>query len=101
MPEDRIRSSNNLEYDTDKFRFIYTSIITPTTTFDYNMNTKALETLKIQPVNEHDASNYKTKRLWATSINGTRIDSQGQLWHEKVYFNLLSVSQIYVTYRHK
>ena len=75
MPEDsyRIRSSNNLEYDTDWFRFIYTSMTTPTTTFDYNMNTKTLETLKVQPVNEYNASNYKTKRMWATSIDGIQI----------------------------
>ena len=75
MPEDSydIWSNNNLEYDTDKFRFDYTSLVTPTTTFDYNVNTKTLDTLKVRPVDEYDASNYKTKRVWATAIDGTQI----------------------------
>ena len=75
MPESSydIWSSSNLEYDTDKFRFDYTSLVTPTTTFDYNVNTKELETKKIRPVNEYDATNYQTKRLWATALDGTQI----------------------------
>ena len=75
MPEDSydIWSNSNLEYDTDKFRFDYTSLVTPTTTFDYNVNTKTLDTLKVRPVDKYDASNYKTKRVWATAIDGTQI----------------------------
>eukprot|EP01084_Bolivina_argentea_P170426 295331_1 len=68
-----IWSSSNLEYDTNKFRFDYTSLNTPTTTYDYNVYTKQLETLKIRPVNEYDSNNYQTKRIWATAIDGTQI----------------------------
>ena len=82
MQEDSydIWDNSNLEYDTDKFRFDYTSIITPTTTFEYTLNTKTLKTLKVQPVNEYDVSNYKTKRLWATLIDGTQIPMSLMAW---------------------
>ena len=68
-----IWDSANLEYDTKSFRFKYTSLVTPTTTYEYDVNDKSLKTLKIKPVNEYDASNYQTKRIWATAIDGTQI----------------------------
>jgi len=66
-------SSSNLEYKTDTFRFDYTSLVTPTTTFDYDVKNKTLTSLKVRPVDEYDAKNYHTARVWATATDGTQV----------------------------
>jgi oligopeptidase B len=64
----------NLEYHTSKLRYHYTSLITPASTYDYNMETREKMLLKQQEVvggyNIHD---YKTERLFATATDGTKI----------------------------
>jgi len=66
--------SNNREYDTKVLRYSYQSMVTPSSVFDYDMNTRKA-TLKKQ--NEvpggFDKSNYKAERVFATASDGTRI----------------------------
>ena len=38
--------SYNPDFDTDKFRFVFSSLSTPSTVFEYNMTSKTKELLK-------------------------------------------------------
>lgn len=68
------RTSTNPEYDTDKLRFIYSSLVTPTSTYDYDMATKERELMKQEEVlGDFDSNNYDSKRLFATADDGTKI----------------------------
>jgi len=64
----------NLDFDTDIFRFSYTSLTTPVSTFDYNLTTKERKLLKQQEVlGGFDKNNYETKRIYATAMDGKKI----------------------------
>jgi oligopeptidase B len=66
--------STNLEFDTDLLRYGYTSLTTPTSTFDYNMKTKERKQLKQQEiVGGYNPADYQTERLWATAADGTAV----------------------------
>lgn len=67
--------STNPEFETDILRYGYTSMTTPNSTFDYNMNTREKELLKQQEVlgGKFDKDNYETKRLYATAEDGTEV----------------------------
>jgi oligopeptidase B len=67
-------SNVNLEFDTDIFRFSYTSLTTPNSTFDFNMKTKERKLLKQEEVlGGFDKNNYETHRIYATAMDGTKI----------------------------
>ncbi len=64
----------NLEYDTDALRLGYTSLVTPRSTFDYDVGTRALRLVKRDEVlGGYDPERYETSRLWATAPDGTRV----------------------------
>lgn len=66
--------SANPDFKTEWLRFSYTSLITPGSTFDYNMKSKERKLLKQQEVvGGYDASQYKSERLYATAADGTKI----------------------------
>lgn len=66
--------SGNSETDTKLLRFIYSSLTTPLTTFDYDLATKEKEIKKRQEVvGGHDPSLYETRRLSAPSRDGKQI----------------------------
>ena len=66
--------SGNPEYDTDNFRFGYTSMITPTSQYEQNLATGKRTLLKQQEVvGGYDKSQYVTERLFATAADGTKI----------------------------
>ncbi len=66
--------STNPEFETDILRYGYTSMTTPNSTYDYNMETREKELLKQQEViGEFDKNNYETKRLYATADDGSKI----------------------------
>lgn len=66
--------SVNPEFDTSLLRYSYTSLTTPNSTYDYNMESRE-KTLKKQQevVGGHDPSNYVTERLYAPSRDGKRV----------------------------
>ncbi|NQU87631.1 MAG: S9 family peptidase, partial [Mariniphaga sp.] len=69
-----VRISTNLEFDTDLFRFSYSSLTTPNSFFDYNLSTKERTLLKQEEVlGEFDKNNYETKRIYATASDGEKI----------------------------
>jgi oligopeptidase B len=66
--------SGSYEYDTDVIRFSYSSMTTPSQTYDYNMRTRERTLLKTQEVpSGHDASQYVTRRLMAPSYDGELV----------------------------
>ncbi|MFO7756227.1 MAG: S9 family peptidase [Bacteroidales bacterium] len=68
------RISVNEVPDSDVLRYTYTSLTTPSSTYDFNMKTREKELLKqTEVLGDFSADNYKSERLWATADDGTRI----------------------------
>ncbi len=64
----------NAEYDTKLLRFVYTSLVTPDSVFDYNMRTRARELKKQQVVlGGYDPAQYESERVYATAPDGVQI----------------------------
>ncbi len=64
----------NPELDTETLRYAYSSMTTPSSTFDYSMVSKEKELLKQQEVvGDFDPINYESKRLYATASDGTQV----------------------------
>ena len=66
--------STNAEFNTQTLRYGYTSMTTPNSTYDYDMNTKE-KTLKKQQevVGGHNPEDYVTERLWAKVRDGVEV----------------------------
>jgi oligopeptidase B len=63
-----------LEFDTDTIRFTYSSMRTPTRTYDYNMESRQRVLVKEQEVpSGHDPENYVTRRIFARARDGETI----------------------------
>jgi oligopeptidase B len=66
--------STNLDFDTEVLRFGYSSLTTPNSTFDYNMNLKTKELKKQQTVvGNFNKENYKSERIFATARDGKKV----------------------------
>lgn len=73
-PVYHLTSQPNPNFDTPLFRYAYTSLTTPVTVYDYNMETRQSTELKREPVlGGYDPTQYTTERLWATATDGTQI----------------------------
>jgi oligopeptidase B len=65
---------DNPEYDVDKLRIDYESMVTPDTVFDYYFSSNTLETLKVQEIpSGYDASQYVTERVMITARDGVKV----------------------------
>jgi len=65
---------NNPEFNTTKLRFNYTSLITPSSVFDYDMETNERELKKeTEVLGGYDRTQYKSEWLLATAPDGTQI----------------------------
>ena len=67
--------TSNLDFDTDILRYRYSSLTTPSSTYEINMSTKEQVLLKQQEVLDPNFSpdNYTSERLYATAEDGTQI----------------------------
>ena len=64
----------NPEFKTTEFRFSYSSMVTPSSVFDYNMATGKRELKKETKVlGDFDRTNYATERLMAIAVDGTKV----------------------------
>lgn len=64
----------NEEADAPELRLVYSSMVTPQTTFDYDVARSALISRKVQIIpSGYDPSQYETVRLYAPSRDGVRI----------------------------
>ncbi len=66
--------SVNRDFNTDLLRYTYSSLTTPTSTFDYNMKTGEKTLLKQdEVVGGYSSDDYFTERQWAKAQDGTMI----------------------------
>lgn len=73
-PAYRVNLGANPEFDTAMLRFEYTSMKTPLSIYDYEMNAQARTLLKQEEVlGGFNPDNYVTERLHATAADGTEI----------------------------
>jgi oligopeptidase B len=76
MPEETytLYTASNPSSATRTLRYVYTSLTTPATTYDFDMVTREQVVKKVQKVvGGYDPSRYVTRRLWATAPDGTQV----------------------------
>ena len=65
---------SNPNFDTDKFRYGYSSMNRPNTTFDYDLNADKSIKLKEQEIpGGFNADNYTVERIWAKAPDGKEV----------------------------
>ena len=66
--------STNAEFDTGVYRYNYSSMITPSSVYEYDFRTGKSTLLKQQEIpSGHDKAKYETRRLWATARDGVKV----------------------------
>ncbi|PNQ73103.1 oligopeptidase B [Hanstruepera neustonica] len=66
--------TSNLDFDTNILRYGYSSLTTPFSTYEYNMDTKEQVLLKQEAVlGGFNANDYTSERLESTATDGTKI----------------------------
>lgn len=64
----------NPDYNSSTLRYQFTSLVTPSSTIDYNMATRDKKLMKqAEVVGGYNAADYVTERLYATAKDGTKI----------------------------
>ncbi|MBO0827797.1 MAG: S9 family peptidase, partial [Streptosporangiales bacterium] len=64
----------NPEFDTSVFRYVYGSLVTPTSVYDYDIASGRHELKKRTPVlGDFDPDAYESAREWATASDGTSV----------------------------
>src|SRR6266571_4258476 len=94
-PAYNLSGEANPEWDTPTFRYVYESMTTPDTVYDYDMATRERVLLKRRPVlGDFDPAHYVTERRTAGAPDGTeepvslvyrqgsRLDGSAPLWLE-------------------
>lgn len=67
-------SGTNPEYDSDKLRYGYTSLTTPSSVYEHDLNSRADILLKQQEVvGTFNAADYTSERIWAPARDGQRV----------------------------
>lgn len=66
--------SGNPEFDLQGIRYSYASMITPSSTYEYDLKTGETKLLKQQEVlGGYDKTKYETQRVWATVRDGVKV----------------------------
>ncbi|MEF1300910.1 oligopeptidase B, partial [Vibrio owensii] len=66
--------TGNLELDNSKVRIYYSSLTTPGTYYDFDLNTGESEIMKQTPVlGDFDADNYQSERIMVTARDGKQV----------------------------
>jgi len=66
--------SVNPDFDSKTLRYVYSSMTTPRSTYDYNMVSREKELMKRDEVlGDFDPDDYESKRLWAEADDGRRV----------------------------
>ncbi len=65
--------AQNPEFETSTLRYIYSSLVTPVSTFDYDMDQRTRQLKKQQPVIGYKADDYTTERIFATATDGKKV----------------------------
>ena len=64
--------SNNINYESNFFSFVYSSLKTPPSIFSQDLYSKKKETVESKNL-KHQQNNYEIKRIFVSSRDGTRI----------------------------
>jgi oligopeptidase B len=72
-PAYTVEATGNAEAATRTLRFVYTSMTTPASTFDYDLGSRERVLRKRQPVPGYDPSLYVSERLMAQAGDGTEV----------------------------
>jgi oligopeptidase B len=73
-PTYEVDDDANAEFDTDRYRFRYQSLVTPASVFDYEMQGRTLTLLKrTEVLGGYDPMRYRSERIFATAPDGTRV----------------------------
>jgi oligopeptidase B len=65
---------NNPEYDTPVVRYNYASMVTPNSTYEFDLAKRTRELIKQQEIpSGHDKTKYETTRVWATARDGVKV----------------------------
>ena len=75
MPEPvyNVWTSTNLQFDTQTLRFGYTSLVTPSSIFDYDLDARTRVRRKQVVVKGYDASRFVCERIEAEAADGTKV----------------------------
>ena len=66
--------ANNPDFASKVLRYEYTSLVTPSSVFDYDLDTRERTLLKQQPVlGGYDPDVYASERLWALAPDGVEV----------------------------
>jgi len=63
----------NHEYEADSLHFTYNSLVTPQSTFSYDMRGRKRVLLKQQAVAGYDPAGYESKRIWVPARDGVQV----------------------------
>ena len=66
-------TSSNQHYDTGVLQYSYNSMVTPPSTFEYDMAAKTRALIKQQEVPGYESSSYESSRIWVTARDGTKV----------------------------
>jgi oligopeptidase B len=67
-------AGSNQDFNTTKYRYNYQSLVTPSSIYDYDMQSKTSTLLKQQEVlGGFDPANYRSERIWATAKDGVKV----------------------------
>jgi oligopeptidase B len=73
-PTYEVDEEHNAEFDTNRYRFRYQSLVTPASVFDYEMEGRTLALLKrTEVLGGYDPTRYRSERIHATAPDGTRV----------------------------
>jgi oligopeptidase B len=64
---------SNPEWETDVYRFGYTSMVTPVSTVEHVLADGTRRVIRTQPVRGYDPSRFRTERLWAEAEDGVTV----------------------------
>ncbi len=66
--------SGNPEYDTPYIRYNYSSMVTPNSTYEFDLKTRKSVLVKQQEIpSGHNRDNYETTRVWATARDSVKV----------------------------
>jgi len=68
-----VSPTQNVEFDSPTLRFVYNSMVTPPSTYDYNMATNQRVLLKRLDVPTFDPAKYEVKRFMVTVRDGVKV----------------------------
>jgi oligopeptidase B len=66
--------STNPDYETPIIRYNYSSMITPNSTYEFDLKTRKSTLIKQQEIpSGYDKTQYETSRVWATARDGVKV----------------------------